>query len=295
MARNMHKYEDLTPFEFEQEKERASIVYVSAGPLEYHEECNILGADTNKGYDWCLAAAEITGGIVFPMLPVAPAFGGGNYMTQEKLRSQYKLPHHRDEYADNFGSLYPSIFFSSEVCKMMYKELLDMLADEIGFKLCVFVGSHGPAAWMIKDIVIEESNGMIKPYKERYEKINGEYHGMRVMAVGSTDYNRDLIMDYYKEIADGDPLPWCSLHGGVWEAALNYAIDPEYFHPEYLDETKYPQHYGALREHYEEKTYRPCKREFRKLTPEFAKKMRDTTVSRLSEEVLKQYNEIIKK
>ena len=159
MARNMHKYEELTPFEFGQEKERASIVYVSAGPLEYHEECNILGADTNKGYDWCLAAAEITGGIVFPMLPVAPAFGGGNYMTQEKLRSQYKLPHHRDEYADNFGSLYPSIFFSSEVCKMMYKELLDMLADEIGFKLCVFVGSHGPAAWMIKDIVIEESNG----------------------------------------------------------------------------------------------------------------------------------------
>ena len=179
-----------------------------------------------------------------------------------------------------------------EPLEAMYKELLEMLADEIGFKMCVFVGSHGPAAWLIKDIVIEESNGKIKPYKERYEKINGEFHGMRVMAVGSTDYNRDLIMDYYKEIADGDPMPWCSLHGGVWEAALNYAIDPEYFHPEYLDETKYPQHFGALREHYEEKTYRPCKREFRKLTPEFAKKMRDTTIQRLSEEVLRQYKEI---
>lgn len=65
MARNMHKYEDLTPIEFDKEKERASIVYVSAGPLECHEECNILGAATNKGYDWCLAVAEITGGIVF--------------------------------------------------------------------------------------------------------------------------------------------------------------------------------------------------------------------------------------
>ena len=62
----MHKYEELTPYEFDQEKERASIIYVAAGPLEYHEECNILGLDTNKGYDWCLAAAEITGGICFP-------------------------------------------------------------------------------------------------------------------------------------------------------------------------------------------------------------------------------------
>ncbi len=295
MARNMHKYEELTPYEFDREKERASIVYVSAGPLEYHEECNILGADTNKGYDWCLASAEITGGVVFPMIPVAPAFGNGTYLTQEKLREMYKLPHHRDAYENSFGSLYPSVFFSREVCKSMYKELLEMLADELEFKLCVFVGSHGPAAWLIKDIVIEESNGKIKPYKERYEKINGEFHGMRVMAVGSTDYNRDLIMDYYQEIADGDPMPWCSLHGGVWEAALNYAINPDYFHPEYLDETKYPQHFGTLREHYEERSSRPCKREFRKLTPEFAKKMRDTTIARLSEEVMKQYNEIISK
>ena len=70
--RNMHKYEELTPFEFNQEKERASIIYVSAGPMEYHEECNVLGIDPLKGYQWCLEAAEITGGIVFPMLPVAP-------------------------------------------------------------------------------------------------------------------------------------------------------------------------------------------------------------------------------
>ncbi len=43
MSRNMHKYEELTPYEFNKEKEQASIVYVAAGPLEYHEECNALG------------------------------------------------------------------------------------------------------------------------------------------------------------------------------------------------------------------------------------------------------------
>ena len=45
MARNMHKYEELTPYEFDQEKKRASIIYAAAGPLEYHEECNALGID----------------------------------------------------------------------------------------------------------------------------------------------------------------------------------------------------------------------------------------------------------
>ena len=295
MSRNMHKYEELTPYEFDREKERASIVYVSAGPLEYHEECNILGADTNKGYAWCLEAAEITGGIVFPMLPVAPAFSAGTYNNQEKMRSLYKLPHYREEYANSFGSLYPSLFFSSEVCKMMYKELMEMLADEIGFKMCVFVGSHGPAAWMLKDIIIEESNGKIPPYKERFEKVSGDFHGMHVMTIGSTDYNRDLIMDYYNEIKEDDPMPWCSLHGGVWEAALNYAVNPDYFHPEYLDETKYPQHFGALPEHYEEKSSRPCKREFRRFTPEFAEKIHKATVTRIAEDVLKHYNAIIGK
>ena len=66
--RNMHKFEDLTPYEFEQEKSRASIIYVSIGPMEYHEECNVLGIDLQKGYHWCLKAAELTGGIVF--LPI---------------------------------------------------------------------------------------------------------------------------------------------------------------------------------------------------------------------------------
>ena len=32
MSRNMHKYEELTPYEFNKEKERASRVYVAAGP-----------------------------------------------------------------------------------------------------------------------------------------------------------------------------------------------------------------------------------------------------------------------
>ena len=288
MARNMHRYEELTPYEFEQEKKRASIIYVAAGPLEYHEECNILGLDTNKGYDWCLAAAEITGGIVFPMLPVAPG-GRRPYLSREDMQRLYNAPRYREEYAEGFGSLYPGIFFSREACWSLYRELMEVLAVELQFKLCVFVGSHGPAGNMLKDIIAEENaakgeGGQV----QAHERFVGEFKGMRVMACGSTDYNFDLITKFNEE--NGIIR---AFHGGLWETALNYAIKPEYFHPEMLDETKYPQHFGPLPEDYTENSQRPCKSEFRKFSPEFAMELRNTTVKRLAEDVLKNYQEVM--
>ena len=35
MARNLHKYEELTPWEFDQEKAHASIIYAAVGPVVY--------------------------------------------------------------------------------------------------------------------------------------------------------------------------------------------------------------------------------------------------------------------
>lgn len=288
MARNMHKYEDLTPYEFDREKERASIVYVAAGPLEYHEECNCLGLDTNKGYDWCLAAAEITGGIVFPMLPIAPA-GNPPHLSREDLRGLYGLPHHREEYAEDFGSLYPSMFFSAETCYAVYKELLEMLALELQFKLCVFVGSHGPAGKMLKNIIAEVSEDGCRLPANGVGAAVGMFHGMRVMAAGSTDFNNDLIEKFNSE----NNIPK-KFHGGLWEAALNYAIEPGYFQPELLDETKYPQHFGVLREAYAENSKRPIKPEFDKFSPEFAKELREVTIKNMAEDVLRNYAEILK-
>lgn len=290
MARNMHKYEDLTPYEFDKEKERASIIYVGAGPLEYHEECNILGLDTNKGYDWCLAAAEITGGIVFPMLPIAPA-GHRPHLSQEQLRAGYKLPRFRDHYEENFASFYPSMFFSREACYGVYEEMLEMFADELGFKLCVFIGSHAPASELIKEIVANH-NGVEPPPVHNSGVVYGNFHGMRVIAASSTDYNREFITEYYKSI---DVPTEMLFHGGMWEMALNYAIEPDYYHPEYLDETKYPQHFGALREDYTEDSRRPTKGEFRKFDPEWAFKLRQHTIDNLVADVKRNYKEITEK
>ena len=285
MERNMHRYEELTPYEFDREKERASIIYVGAGPLEYHEECNILGLDTNKGYDWCLAAAEQTGGIVFPMLPIAPA-GHRPHRSREELRNAYKLPHFREKYAEDFGSLYPGMFFSREACYAVYEEMLEMFADELEFKLCVFIGSHSPASQLIKEIIANH-NGVEPPSRFIMGAFHGKFHGMHVIAASSKDYCADLLEKFNAE----NDIP-NSLHGGVWEMAMNYAINPDYYHPEYLDETKYPQHFGALQENYAETPKRPCKKEFTKFKPEFAQEIKKVTVDGIVADVLKTYKEI---
>lgn len=287
MARNMHKFEELTPYEFDREKEKASIIYIAAGPVEYHEECNALGIDPCKGYEWCLKAAEITGGIVFPMVPFAPS-GGRPFQNKEQLRASMERVRF-GEYTSQ-PLMYPGVFSSREVCYPLYMELLETFAIEHKFKLCVFFGSHGPAGQMIKDIVKDHTEGDHSSYKGGYQKIAGDFHGMTVMAVGSLDYNMDLIKEEYERLNIGRIN-----HGGMWEAAINYAINPEYFQLDLLDETKYPQHYGALKEEHEEGLLRPVKSEFRKLTPEFAKKIFDTTTERFAADVLENYKKVLEK
>lgn len=266
----MHKYEELTPYEFDREKERASIIYLSAGPLEFHEECNAVGIDLLKGYDWCLGAAEITGGIVYPALSLAPQTersvreGVIEYMEREGIRSMMagrNIP-------GRFPS--PSQFTSVSVCRSVYRELLECFSEDMGFRLCVFVGSHGPAGDLCREIVREAG---------------GSFGEMKVMAVGSLDYCRDFILEEYAV----NCLKIC--HGGLWETAFNYAMNPEYVQFKYLD-PPYPQKFGPLAEDYHKGSIRPVRREYRSFSPEFAEKLRTITVRRFAEDVLRTYNAI---
>ena len=284
MARNLHKYEELTPWEFDQEKAHASIIYAAVGPVEFHEESSVLGFDPCKAYQWCLDAAAVTGGIVFPMIPFAPD-GPRPFMTREQIRERAAQPC-TSEYCTLPGG-YPGIYSSRELCWRLYKELMENFAVDLKFKLCVFLGGHQPAGNMLKDIVMEVSgpDGIIESGKRTFV---GTFKGMRIMAVGSLDYNRDLVADYYEK--NGIKRVQ---HGGLWETAINYAINPEYFQEKYLDETKYPQHYGALKDEYFEGCLRPVKTEYKKLTPEFARLMYDTSLQRMIEAVKKNYCELV--
>ena len=66
-------------------------------------------------------------------------------------------------------------------------------------------------------------------------------------------------------------------------------------HPEYLDDKKYPQHYGSLKEEHVDDCVRPVRSEYRKFTPEFAEELHRTTVQRMAENIKMSYNEILKK
>ena len=285
MARNMHKFEELTPYEFDREKEKTSIIYVGAGPMEYHEEYNALGIDPCKAYEWCLSAAEITGGIVFPMLPIAPS---GAYPCKSKAQLQESMRSVKFGEYTRTPLLYPSVMTSAEVCKALYLELLETFVLEHKFKMCVFFGGHGPAGAMIKNIVVESNPGLVPPEPGTHKPFFGDFMGMKVLAVGSLDFNLAFVQKSYEELK----IERIG-HGGMWETAANYAINPDYFQPEYMDETKYPQHYGALAEEMFEGCVRPVKSEIRKLTPEFARAFYDLTVKNFAAEVQKRYQSIL--
>jgi len=233
-----------------------------------------LGIDAFKGYDWCLAAAERTGGIVFPPIPLGPTIEPPEKETDPVIFDE------RDRIRDImagkvklrgiFGT--PSLFSSQKLCRALFSELLENFAQDLKFKLCVFVGTHGPSGILCRRMV---------------EECGGTIYGMKVMAVGSLQYNLCDIQKYYKE----QNIRRIS-HGGLWEASLNYAMNPDYFHPEYLDASKYPQTYGSLTDDFYEGCIRPVISEYRKLTPEFAATLRQITIDRLTEDVLKHYREI---
>jgi len=190
--RNMHKYEELRPEEFKAEFERAPIVYWGCGLVEFHGLQNALAIDPGKAYEVCVRAAEISGGVVFPMVPFA-AGGPPPSWSREELRERMPVS-------------WPSVPVSAEVCEQLYTELMESFAD-IGFKVCMAFGGHGPAGAQLKKIE---------------EKLSGRIGNMRFSTCSSMTYIEDVIAEEAKTNPD------VYGHGGAWETSMNMAVNPEY-------------------------------------------------------------------
>jgi creatinine amidohydrolase/Fe(II)-dependent formamide hydrolase-like protein len=247
--RNLHKYEELFPDEFAAEVKRKPIVYCSFGPVEYHGPHGALGMDYLKGYEICLRAVEISGGIVYPVLPIAP--GGNPLMNRDKLRAISKIS-------------YPSVFTSAELCEKLYAELFETFAEDIGFKVCVVMGSHGPAGILAKKIAAE----------------NPSLKGMKIIAAGSLSHNQDLIKAEYARLG----IPRIS-HGGMWESAMLMVSNPELVDPEKLKAVP-----PGPAEEYSDKKYGPHTRphygEISKVSREFGERLIQTAAERIAAEAL---------
>jgi len=187
-----HRWEEMLPEEFTEEFERAPIAYFACGAMEEHGLHNALGTDPYQAYTVCLMAAEITGGIVFPPVPFAPA--GIPAMAREELRAKAKplFP--------------PSLWVSRELCERIFLELMESMAD-MGFRACLGNGGHYPADLLLREI--EESRG-------------GRIGEMRFWGGGTVRLLEKEIAD----LARGNPN--VGGHGTMWETSLVMGFRPDW-------------------------------------------------------------------
>lgn len=261
--RNLHKYEELFPDEFEAELKKSPIVYCAFGPMEYHCAHCVLGIDPVKGYEMCIRAAAISGGIVFPMVPFAPSVAmDANGFVMDK-------PANRSDIRNAAKTFYPSVYTSIEVCEKLYYELFENFAEDIGFKVCVVMGAHGPAGTLAKKIAGE----------------NPVFKGMKIISASSLSHNQDLIESEYKRLK----ISRIS-HGGMWEAAMYMACNQEFVDPEKLKDAR-----GGSYEEYISKAYGrkalPSYEEIKKVSLEFGERLVQAAAERIATEALKAFEE----
>ena len=186
------RWEDLLPEEFYAEFDRAPLAYMAAAAPEEHGLHNPLGMDMWPPYEVCLRAAKITGGIVFPLIPFAPAYFPG--LSREEMRAGEK-------------ELYPpSLFVSRELCELAYTEVLEGMAD-MGFQAAIALAGHAPADKLLQDMT-EAHGGIIR--------------GMKFFGAGTYS----LVQDFLGELAQ--QRPGTTGHGTMWETSLIMATAPGY-------------------------------------------------------------------
>ena len=116
--RHPHKWEELLPEEFNAEIARTAIVYLPVGAMEEHGIHNPLAVDPWTAYEVCLRAAGVSGGIVHPVVPLAPA--GHPSISREALRKKdiYLYP--------------PSLWVSRELCRKQLRAMMKKNSEKTG-------------------------------------------------------------------------------------------------------------------------------------------------------------------
>ena len=187
-----HRWEDLLPEEFYEEFNRKPIAYWACGAMEEHGLHNALGTDPYTGYEIGLRAVRISGGILFPVVPFAPAYFPGLSRDELRARTRELFP--------------PSLWTSRELCLRVYTELMEAMAD-LGFKVCMAIGGHAPAEGLLREL-------------ER--KLGGRIGPMRFWGGGTLRAMREEITEYVKS----DPKS--GGHGMMWETSLVMAVRKEW-------------------------------------------------------------------
>jgi len=143
--RNSEKvlYEELTPVEFRERLKDAPIAYLPMGTLEWHGEHLPIGSDGIQSLEFFKLLAERAGGIVLPMLFLAPdtmlvkdgtEYYGSDFITAERP-GKYYYP---------VQQLHGSAYYVDDNTFFLIMEGILKQMKRAGFKIVVAHG-HGPS------------------------------------------------------------------------------------------------------------------------------------------------------
>jgi creatinine amidohydrolase len=131
-------YELMRPREIVAARERTPVAYVPIGPLEWHGPHMAVGVDMLHAHAMALAAARITGGIVFPPLPL----GTETYIDRDRLRHRGFVGDERVCGMDFPGLSLPSLYIEESVFGVIVREVVGGLKRQ-AFRVIVLVNGHG--------------------------------------------------------------------------------------------------------------------------------------------------------
>ena len=195
-------YEELTPREFKERLAEAPIAYLPLGTLEWHGEHLPLGSDGLQSRGFFVDLAKRVGGIVLPMLFVAP----DRYRVEPDGTELYGMDICKAEryraYPDQQlpGSAY---WIDEETFATLLESILARL-KRAGFGIVVAHG-HGP------------STGLFRSHIDEWSK----KHGLKLFHCWRDD--------------DSDGLGIQTDHAGANETSLVMALRPELVQMENLD------------------------------------------------------------
>lgn len=193
------RYERLRPQEIIAARELASVAYIPLGPLEWHGPHLPIGVDMLHAYSLALGAAQETGGVVLPSLPL----GTETVLEPNRVRHRGFRGDEKIIGMDFPGLALPSLYVEDSAFGVIVHEVIRALKNQ-DFKLIVVVNGHGGKNHLItlNRIVIEETE------PGRVSVIHAFHLDRRENQGGHAEkWETGLMMSLYGDSVDISALP----------------------------------------------------------------------------------------
>jgi creatinine amidohydrolase len=193
------RYELMRPQEILAAQDKASVIYVPVGPMEWHGPHLPIGTDMLHAYEIALNTAQITGGVVHPSIPL----GTETYLTREELQFRGFTGDERVIGMDFPGLSLPSLYNEESAFGVIMHDIIRLLKRQ-GYKLIVILNGHEATNQIstLNRIAIEETEpGKVTVIFAFPAKYLGPWEGHAGLDETS------LMMVYYPESVAVDLLP----------------------------------------------------------------------------------------